>query len=141
MVVVTGRTSGNVYVWDVRSMGPQSINPSGGGLKADAVIFQAAMVVAGATSGNVYLWDVRYMTRGPVRQYEQPWYQEGWFREVDCIAIEPRHNTLLTGGSAGIVRWDLQTGASCQDQHILHCLRKFTKLFSFHALKRRMLCS
>ncbi len=68
------------------------------------------MVVAGGGSGNVYLWDVRYMTRGPVRQYEQPGYRKNRFKTVYCIAVEPHHNTLLSGGSASILRWDLHTG-------------------------------
>jgi hypothetical protein len=75
----------------------------------------AAMVVAGGASGNVYLWDVRYMTRGPVRQYEQPWYRKNRFKTVNCIAVEPRHNTLLSGGIACIIRWDLKTGTSFLD--------------------------
>jgi hypothetical protein len=52
------------------------------------------------------------MDGGPVHEYIAARYHEDWFENVNCIAVDQRYRTLLGGGSAGIVRWDLETGAS-----------------------------
>jgi hypothetical protein len=62
--------------------------------------------------GHVYLWDLRYTNGGLVHEYLAFGPERRGNQLVFCLAVDLRHNTLLAGGSGGIVCWDLQTGAS-----------------------------
>jgi hypothetical protein len=60
----------------------------------------------------VHRWDLRYTGREPMNEYVVPYTHEEGYKLVQCLAIEPRHKTLLCGGSGDIDRWELETGAS-----------------------------
>jgi hypothetical protein len=69
----------------------------------------------------VHRWDLRYFDRGPVVEYQAPRDDEGGYKLVQCLAIEPRHKTLLCGGGGFIDCWDLETGVfRLHPVHISH---------------------
>jgi hypothetical protein len=65
--------------------------------------------------GHIYRWDLRNMTGGPVREYKRPGVDSRHFQQVTCLAVDPRQKIVLSGGTDGIVCWDLQTGAPCRN--------------------------
>jgi hypothetical protein len=67
-------------------------------------------VDAGGSDGHVHLWDLRNMNAGLVHEYLAYGPDYGGNMLVCSLAVDPRHNTLISGGSAGLVCWDLQTG-------------------------------
>jgi hypothetical protein len=60
----------------------------------------------------VYLLDLRYTDRGSVHEYQAFGPEHGGNVIVYSLALDRRHNALLSGGTGGIVCWDFQTGAS-----------------------------
>lgn len=60
----------------------------------------------GGGTSVVSLWDLRFISGGPVRQYAAS------TDTIRCLALEPRHGTLLGGGWRGITCWDRETGIS-----------------------------
>jgi hypothetical protein len=81
--------------------------------RADSCVtmISCGVAVTGGVRGHVYLWDLRHINRGFVHEYQAFGPERRGNQLVSCVAVDPRHHTLLAGGSGGIVSWDLQTGA------------------------------
>ncbi len=79
---------------------------------AYAANFDMSMFVYTGGIGHIYLWDLRYMSGGPVRDYKVFGVDNRHHQRITCLAVDPRQKTLLSGGTGGVVCWDLDTGAS-----------------------------
>jgi hypothetical protein len=62
---------------------------------------------------HIHRWDLRNISGGPVRKYKAPGVDNGKYRIVTCLAVDPRQKTVLSGGTDGVVCWDVETDAFC----------------------------
>jgi hypothetical protein len=74
-----------------------------------------SMVADTGGVGHIYRWDLRNMSGGPVREYKAPGVDDRRYRIVMCLAVDPHQKTLLSGGTDGVISWDLETGGSSID--------------------------
>ncbi len=48
-----------------------------------------------------------------MREYKAPGVDNGHYRLVKCLTVDPHQKMVLSGGTDGVVCWDLETGVSC----------------------------